>query len=167
MYFDDDTGKEVSCPDEYAGLYVLPRYQTEPIRVTIPSHINPKCCALYQIGETSQILSNGILCATPHAVMMPQKQQRRNDPTKNNNSSNNVTRESFAVFMEPEFHTILSSHTTDLLDKRMNETNITTSQSDETNDILLRLPSLQKRYQAGQTFGDFHLATVSSFATTN
>ena len=44
-------------------------------------------CLLFQIGETSQIHSGGILQATPHAV----KGSSRAD----------VCRSSFAVFMEP------------------------------------------------------------------
>ena len=68
------------CPT--AGLYI--RSRTGSLhQVRAPS----TSCLLFQIGETSQIHSGGILQATPHAV----KGSSRSD----------VCRSSFAVFMEP------------------------------------------------------------------
>lgn len=87
------------------------------------------------------------------------------------NNNNNITRESFAVFMEPEFHTMLSipnhCNIIDDISLRNINTNTTTDSNDDDNkQNQLSLPSLTKRYKEGQTFGDFHLATISSFATT-
>eukprot|EP00946_MAST-07B_sp_MAST-7B-sp1_P003780 g3780.t1 len=68
------------CPT--AGLYIRSRNGSLH-QVRAPS----TSCLLFQIGETSQIHSGGILQATPHAV----KGSSRAD----------VCRSSFAVFMEP------------------------------------------------------------------
>jgi isopenicillin N synthase-like dioxygenase len=46
----------------FVGLYVRNR-KSELIKVTIPAD-----CIAFQIGETAQIHSGGILQATPHAV---------------------------------------------------------------------------------------------------
>lgn len=64
-----------------AGLFIRSR-QSELIKVSIP----PANIA-FQIGETAQVHSGGLLQATPHAV------RGSNAP--------HVSRESFAVFMEP------------------------------------------------------------------
>ena len=63
FYIDHTTGKLLdSCPDDQAGLYIADR-QDNLKRVVIP----PDCMAI-QIGECSQILSGGTVCATPHWV---------------------------------------------------------------------------------------------------
>ena len=88
MYFQEPTD---SCPTHVqlaknpcpsAGLYIRARSGSLH-QVKAPS----TSCLLFQIGETSQIHSGGILQATPHAV----KGTSRTD----------VCRSSFAVFMEP------------------------------------------------------------------
>ena len=61
MYFNDD-GDIIDSPDSTAGLYVRNR-KGGLVRVSMPSdHL------AFQIGETAQIHSGGILQATPHAV---------------------------------------------------------------------------------------------------
>jgi isopenicillin N synthase-like dioxygenase len=61
MYLDSD-GKEVQDTDPTSGLYVLSR-GGELVRVAMPSDV-----LAFQIGETAQIHSGGLLQATPHAV---------------------------------------------------------------------------------------------------
>lgn len=79
--FTDMEGNPVPNPDPKAGLYVKNR-KGEIIKANIPAgHL------VYQIGETSQILSGGVLQATPHAVRGPQV--------------TGVNRETLAVFMQP------------------------------------------------------------------
>ncbi|TMW55121.1 hypothetical protein Poli38472_013883 [Pythium oligandrum] len=79
--FTDMEGNVVENPDPAAGLYVKNR-RGEIIKANIPAgHL------VYQIGETSQILSGGILQATPHAVRGP--------------LVTGVNRETLAVFMQP------------------------------------------------------------------
>lgn len=79
-----DSDKEVSMPDADCGLYIRTR-QDEIVKASIP-----KDCIAFQIGETSQILSGGILRATPHAVRAPKYPE-----------SSFFQRDTFAVFMQP------------------------------------------------------------------
>eukprot|EP01041_Mallomonas_annulata_P009710 gene9710-20189_t len=80
MYL-DSMGSVVSHPDPHAGLYVKAR-TGEIVHVVFPDdHIG------FQIGETAQIHSGGLLQATPHSVR--------------SSTMSGVSRESFAVFMEP------------------------------------------------------------------
>lgn len=81
--FLDQEGKEVTVTDPNAGLYARSRDGTV-YRVSLP----PNAMA-FQIGETAQIHSGGVLQATPHAVRAA--------------SSANVGRAQLAVFMEPEW----------------------------------------------------------------
>jgi isopenicillin N synthase-like dioxygenase len=83
MYF-DAAGAEIACPDPAAGLYVKSRGGAT-VRVSIP----PDCCA-FQIGETAQIMSGGVLQATPHCVRAAR-----------GHGCAGVARATLAVFMEP------------------------------------------------------------------
>lgn len=70
-------------PDPTAGLYIRSR-KGELVKATIPSdHL------AFQIGETAQVHSGGLLQATPHAVR--------------GCSMSGISRATFAVFMEPEW----------------------------------------------------------------
>jgi isopenicillin N synthase-like dioxygenase len=64
LYIDDRTGKPLdTCQiDPEAGLYVTDR-SGKSIHVTIPED-----CMAVQIGECVQILTGGVVCATPHCV---------------------------------------------------------------------------------------------------
>jgi len=84
IYVDKKSGEVIPSPDPTAGLYIRSR-QGKLIKPSMP-----KGALLYQIGETAQIHSGGLLQATPHAV-------------KGANVSG-VSRETFAVFMEPEWN---------------------------------------------------------------
>ncbi len=86
MYVDTN-GQEIACPDPDAGLYIKSR-KGELIHVNVPHD-----ALAFQIGETAQIHTGGVLQATPHAV-------RGCNP--NNSACKGISRESFAVFMEPE-----------------------------------------------------------------
>eukprot|EP00026_Physarum_polycephalum_P004593 Phypoly_transcript_04615.p1 GENE.Phypoly_transcript_04615~~Phypoly_transcript_04615.p1 ORF type:complete len:371 (+),score=58.03 Phypoly_transcript_04615:801-1913(+) len=86
MYIDKD-GKVVPPPRPDAGLYVKSR-DGKVVHAIVPSdHL------AFQIGEAACIHSGGILQATPHCV--------RGSPTTKENP---VSRETFAVFMEPEWN---------------------------------------------------------------
>lgn len=67
LFLDDETGKPLS-PDQVdpqAGLYVTNR-SGESIHVKIPDD-----CMAVQIGECVQILTGGVVVATPHCVRGP------------------------------------------------------------------------------------------------
>jgi isopenicillin N synthase-like dioxygenase len=132
MYLDGD-GNEVACDDEKAGLYIQARNGTIH-QVRLPSN-----AIGFQIGETSQIHTGGTLQATPHAVR--------------GSSVPNLTRESFAVFMEPEYFgdmTLPKGKTVD-----------------DVQDASIKLPSsvktLSSRWKPGMNFGEFSEATFSAF----
>jgi len=91
MYHDIRTGTTVQCPDPEAGLYA--RTRTGGVQLV---HI-PSDCLAFQIGESSQITSGGILRATPHAV------RALNPP-----GSTFITRDTFVVFMQPNLDHVMN-----------------------------------------------------------
>jgi len=80
MYLDAD-GNVVVNTDKSAGLYIRNR-KSQLVHAAIPVDN-----IAFQIGETAQVHSGGLLQATPHAVR--------------GSKVPNISRESFAVFMEP------------------------------------------------------------------
>lgn len=87
--FVDEEGREVPNPDPATcGLFCCTR-EGKVMQVKIP----PKCCA-FQLGEAAHILSGGSLVATPHMVR--------------GLSTSGVSREQFALFMEPHWTCPLS-----------------------------------------------------------
>jgi isopenicillin N synthase-like dioxygenase len=150
----DENQQEVIGRDALAsaGLYVMAR-DGVPVRVELSKDVS-NCCA-FQIGETAQILSGGLLRATPHMVRAP-----------THSRSLLMTRSSFALFLQPEFHYPLC------LPQKQNETGRTTMLQPDSSSLFpedndqnhrLRLSPLEHRWKNGQTFGEFHLATVSAF----
>jgi isopenicillin N synthase-like dioxygenase len=116
-------------PDPAAGLYVVDR-QDQVLQAKLPSD-----CMGIQIGECTQILTNGAVVATPHCV--------RGAP--------GVARASMACFVDtpPSFQ--LSSSTSnscsvDLLAKSSS-----------------RVPPLSQRWTDGMTFGDFLAKTFQMY----
>lgn len=133
-------GKEVACPDPSAGLYIKAR-NGNLVHVNIPSD-----ALAFQIGETSQIHTGGILQATPHAV-------RGCDP--NIEGCIGLSRETCAVFMEPEYfgHMKIPKGKT-----------IQDAQKPETEKYFPRNVRLLKtRWKAGMNFGEFSEATFAAF----
>jgi isopenicillin N synthase-like dioxygenase len=170
MYIDTTTGKEVVIDDidtttttnnnhnHNGGLYIQARNGQ-----CVPIHIPSNCCA-YQIGETSQIMSGGILQATPHCILRP----TTTSTSKRNN--NTISRESFALFLEPEFEDIINlpSNVQTIEDCQACSTTCNTNSNGNNNNEnqnTIKLRPLSERWKPGQTFGEFHLATVSTFTT--
>lgn len=79
-------GIEIPCPDNDAGLYVRTR-SDHIVKVVYGENE-----IAYQIGETTEILSGGYLCATPHCVRAPK-----------GNEASGVERSTFALFMQPDW----------------------------------------------------------------
>ncbi|CAB9527353.1 Conserved hypothetical protein [Seminavis robusta] len=124
-----------AAPDSNAGLYIHSR-SNEVVKVSLPTD-----CIGYQIGETFQILSGGLLQATPHAV--------KSTLTKG------VTREAFAVFLEPEYEfpmTIPEGRTVDDCCCPDNPAN-----------KALKLNSIKSRWKKGMCFGEFNNITIQTF----
>ncbi|CEG42536.1 hypothetical protein L915_17717 [Plasmopara halstedii] len=134
MYMDPN-GVEIPNPDPDAGLYVKNR-RGEIVKAHIPvGHL------VYQIGETSQILSGGILQATPHAVRGPQFKD--------------VNRETMAVFMQP------------LPEERMAMLRCSDLDDPEdaakTENLPNGVPSLLSRWTNNMSYNDFTQATFKAY----
>ncbi|WCJ29741.1 2-oxoglutarate (2OG) and Fe(II)-dependent oxygenase superfamily protein [Euphorbia peplus] len=84
-------GVEIPCPDSAAGLYIKTR--TDQIVKVVFGEDE----IAYQIGETTEILSRGYLCATPHCVRAPK-----------GDDASGVDRSTFALFMQPDWDEMLS-----------------------------------------------------------
>lgn len=140
MYLDDN-GEQIECPDKKAGLYIKSR-GGDTIQVELPSQHN---CLAYQIGETTQIHTGGILQATPHAVKGCESEKAKD-----------ISRESFAVFMEPEYHGNMN-----LIDGKT----IQDAQNEEKAKLFLPrgVRTLKSRFKPGMNFGEFSEATFQAF----
>lgn len=89
--FFNQNGEQVQCPDPNAGLYII--VDGQPVHVQIPDdHI------AYQVGEATQVLSGGVLRATPHFV-----QAARGPACKG------ITRNTFAVFLQPNVDVVMDA----------------------------------------------------------
>ncbi|GMF37760.1 unnamed protein product [Phytophthora fragariaefolia] len=131
--FTDSTGAAVPNPDPQAGLYVKNR-RGEILKANIPpGHL------VYQIGETSQILSGGTLQATPHAVRGPQV--------------TGVNRETLAVFMQP------------LPQERMAVPpgSLDPLEAGKTENLPKGVPPLLSRWHNGMSYDDFTQATHKAY----
>lgn len=134
MWLDQATGEEVSAAEATkgtdSGLFVRTRLG-EMVKVSIP----PDQIA-FQMGETTQILSGGLLQATPHYVAGGQ--------------TPNLGRNTFAVFMEPGPDYML-----EVSDSDKERVFI---------EVHEQVPPLKNRFQSGITFGEFHHNTISGFS---
>lgn len=138
MYINHTTGEMYDhCPDDTAGLYVMTR-DDRTLRITIPDD----CCAV-QIGECTQIITGGMVRATPHCVR----------GVTMSHDTNNIARVSLPCFVDtpPTFPLRVpsSGQRQDVLDA-----SITTT----------KVPPLQLRWlYDGMTFGEFLQTTFSMY----
>ncbi|WOL20441.1 hypothetical protein Cni_G29246 [Canna indica] len=84
-------GVEIPSPDSAAGLYVKTR-NDQIVKVVLEEDE-----LAFQIGETTEILAGGCLCATPHCVQ-----------ASNSEKAVGVGRSTFALFMQPDWDEKLS-----------------------------------------------------------
>lgn len=77
---------EVTCPDNTAGLYIKTR-TNDVVKVSYGENN-----IAYQVGEATEILSNGLFHATPHCVK-----------TAKGDKASGVERNTFALFMQPNW----------------------------------------------------------------
>ncbi|KAL8168174.1 hypothetical protein V2J09_009673 [Rumex salicifolius] len=83
-------GVEIPCLDSVAGLYI--RTRSDHIVKVVYGEDE----IAYQIGETTEILSGGYLCATPHCVRAPKSKE-----------ASSLERSTFALFMQPDWDEVL------------------------------------------------------------
>lgn len=134
LYLNKDQ-EVIPNPDPTSGLFIRSR-QGELVKVDMPpDHL------AFQIGETAQIQSGGVLQATPHAVK--------------GSGVPGVSRETFAVFMEPcwmEDMDIPQGRTVEEAQSQLAAKNLPPG-----------VPPLAKRWQVGQNFGEFSEKTISLY----
>jgi isopenicillin N synthase-like dioxygenase len=133
--FTDQNGKIVQNNDPDAGLYIRNR-NSEVFKVGIPpNHL------AFQIGETAQIHSGGILQATPHAVR--------------GTSVPGVSRQTFAVFMEPNWNEPMSCPSEIHPDKAQSQ--------NAAKNLPRGVPPLHTRWNNSMDFSEFSLSTLAAY----
>ena len=134
-------GSPVPNPDPSSGLYVQSR-SGDLIKVSFPPGLTD--VLLFQIGETSQVHTGGALSATPHAVRSARGAE-----------AVGVSRETFAVFMEPEY------------DGDMKVPLGRSAKDVQDGDAVRFLPdgvrTLESRWKEGMDFGEFSEETFRAF----
>mmetsp|Transcript_7459 Transcript_7459/g.10587 ORF Transcript_7459/g.10587 Transcript_7459/m.10587 type:complete len:400 (+) Transcript_7459:91-1290(+) len=137
--FLDADGNQVNCPDNEAGLYIKSRSGSVVHASLPPGSLG------FQIGETSQIHTGGVLQATPHAVRGVRS-----------STSPRITRESFAVFMEPDFFGDMDIH---VAGKTVEDT----QRREAEKHLPATVRTLRSRWKPGMNFGEFSNATFAAF----
>ena len=144
IVFKDGKIIEDGSPDPLAGLYVKSR-QGQIFKVVAPPN-----SLLFQIGETAQIHSGGVLQATPHAV-------------RGANIAG-ISRTAFAVFMEPNMDEIMvTPPSVAKKDPAIAQTN------EAAKSLPTGVPPLKKRWGTERcpfttcSFGDFTHATLAEY----
>jgi isopenicillin N synthase-like dioxygenase len=128
----DEKGNEANIKLSHTGLYIQTR-KGETVRAPFG-----KDDIAYQVGETLQIHSGGILNATPHAVKVM------------DDIPDDIARITFALFMEPNKDFKLQ------IPQGSKIENVKTAE-------VYKVPKLQDRFKEGMTFGEFCEATYSQF----
>ncbi|ETW02410.1 hypothetical protein, variant [Aphanomyces invadans] len=130
--YTDVNGNAIDNPDPAAGLYIKTR-RGDIVKAVIPAgHL------VFQIGESSQILTGGILKATPHAVRGPQVP--------------GVNRETLAVFMSVEHDEPMCVPAT------MNP-----QEAGQTTHLPEGVPSLHSRWNNSMLFHEFTAHTHKAY----
>ena len=138
MYLDEGAGgAEVPNPDPAAGLYIRSR-QHQLVKLKVP----PGSMA-FQIGESAQIHTGGVLQATPHSVRAARQA--------------NIGRATLAVFMEPEWNEPMAPPAgQEGADKA-----VTRGATGEA--LPPGVPALEGRWAPDMDFGQFTDATLAAY----
>eukprot|EP00624_Nannochloropsis_granulata_P002611 evm.model.NODE_23125_length_7385_cov_31.993635.3 len=138
--------------EDEGGLYALSR-GGEVVKILLLPHQ-----LAFQIGETAQIHSGGLLRATPHAVKGSTTKTRKG-----------LSRETFAVFMEPEMHepmTIPEGRTVDDVCTKQGLMGSEDGKECEGRGGLrvgVGVPSLESRWDPSMDFAEFTSRTLKSY----
>jgi isopenicillin N synthase-like dioxygenase len=137
MYMSKE-GKEVQNPDPTSGLYIRSRHG-ELVKVGIPpDHL------AFQIGETACVHSGGFLQATPHCVRGAAGPH-----------SVGVSRETMAVFMEPQWDEPMS------IPPGTNKESVTRGSAAQ--HLPPGVPPLSSRWDESYDFGKFTEETLRAY----
>jgi len=137
MYIDEN-GKEVANPDPKAGLYIRAR-NGRLVKAAVPADR-----LIFQIGETAQIHSGGVLQATPHCVRGAQGEKARG-----------IARDTFAVFMEPMWMERMDVPPSVSVDR------VTVGSTGQY--LPPGVPTLASRWNSQQDFAEFTAKTLTSY----
>ncbi|CAD8044442.1 unnamed protein product [Paramecium primaurelia] len=132
IYMHND--KIVDYTDQEGGLLAKNRY-AEIMKVGM----DPDCLA-FQIGETAQIVSGGIVEATPHCVVKSDETVRRQ-----------LNRNTFAVFMGPLFNEVLN------VPKGIDKDNAL-------NKPAYNIPALLGRWDENMTFLEYSANSLKAYS---
>ncbi|KAL4473132.1 hypothetical protein ABPG72_007362 [Tetrahymena utriculariae] len=131
LYIDKDGKNLDNFFDVEGGLYAKNRF-AEQQRLKIPQDY-----LAFQIGETAQILSGGIVEATPHCVVRGPK-----------TIGTGISRNTYACFMQPNWDYVLTP-------PMKNKIQIKAAYG---------VPSLDKRWSEGLNFAQFGLNTLKAYS---
>ena len=131
LYYDLN-GNVISKPDN-CGLYIKDK-NGNIINVDIPEN-----CLAIQIGEMFQILSGGLIRATPHCVKSCFK--------------NNITREQFPLFMDCEPELLV----------KIPDYGLTYNQIVTTPNLPEGVPELKNRLEGVKNYRDFVVKTLDAY----
>lgn len=127
FYDSEDLTPLPASPDPKAGLHVCRRGSNVSEKVVIPAN-----CLAFQLGETAQIATGGVLRATAHAVHMPQLGGKK------------ASRTSLALFMQPNPWEVVKM-----------PDQLTPAEREEALDTNDLVPSLRERYEPNDIFEKF------------
>lgn len=134
--FLDEKSNKVKVSDPDAGLFAYSR-NAEIFKIDIPED-----CLAFQIGETAQIHSGGLLVATPHKVEGSKKLK-------------GISRSTYAVFMEPDW----DFHVNPAENRTPNDV-----YANSTGRLPQGVPDLQKRWNTKvKNFGEFSEITINGY----
>jgi len=136
--FLDAEGQEIPNPDPEAGLYIRAR-SGDVVKAAVPAGTEEYL--LFQIGETAQVHSGGVVQATPHAVRGVNRL--------------GVSRETFAVFMEPGWD--------EPMDPPPGRRPEDAQTSLAAESLPQGVPTLASRWQPGIDFGKFTDNSLSAY----
>eukprot|EP00742_Colponemidia_sp_Colp-10_P002415 GILJ01002575.1.p1 GENE.GILJ01002575.1~~GILJ01002575.1.p1 ORF type:complete len:417 (-),score=45.76 GILJ01002575.1:199-1413(-) len=141
LYFRDSKDEMTSNPDPNSGLYVRSRWG-DIVKIGIPAD-----CLGFQIGESAQIHSGGLLQATPHCVRAAIGPR-----------SFGISRNTFAVFMQPQWDELMN------VPKGVDAANAVARDR----SLPPGVPKLANRWRHTQDFAEFTKATLEEYyQTTN
>lgn len=133
MYIDKE-GKELAFKETKGGLFAKNRF-SETAKISIPADM-----LAFQLGESTQIITGGVLEATPHCVV-------RSDEL----AGKGVSRNTFALFMEPD-------------DLEPMSVPATRKASQAINKDTHKIPPLESRWDNGIPFKEFHQRTIKFYS---
>jgi isopenicillin N synthase-like dioxygenase len=135
IYLDKDFDL-AKCPDPDCGLYVRSRSGAF-VKIVMPGN-----AVAIQIGESSTIMSGGLLQATPHFVRAPKTKK-----------AIGISRETMAIFLSAKWDAVMSPPIGCSTDQIFHGSS----------NLPAGVPTLESRWFPGMTFEEFSQRTFASY----